>query len=145
MLPQVIKDIHISPCLSCPWFLAKQEYCSKLKFTSIPECLDIKNSIDCACLRSYIQTNFGSAVDKNMVDNWRVGWKKGVRYFTQKWTLSKTFQISHAVLFRCVKQRSACFLLKFASFWKHYVCKKPVFVVTSAHDRKDGKQNIDLL
>ena len=30
------------------------------------------------------------------------------------------------------------FLLKFASFPKYYVCKKPVFVVTSAHDRKDG-------
>ena len=30
------------------------------------------------------------------------------------------------------------FLLKFASFSKYYVCKKPVFVVTSARDRKDG-------
>ena len=30
------------------------------------------------------------------------------------------------------------FLLKLASFLKYYVCKKPVFVVTSAHDRKDG-------
>ena len=30
------------------------------------------------------------------------------------------------------------FLLKFASFSRYYVCKKPVFVVTSARDRKDG-------
>ena len=30
------------------------------------------------------------------------------------------------------------FLLKFASFSKYYVCKKPVFVVTPACDRKDG-------
>ena len=30
-------------------------------------------------------------------------------YFTQNRTLSKTLQISHAVLFRCLKQCSACF------------------------------------
>ena len=30
------------------------------------------------------------------------------------------------------------FLLKFASFSKYYVCKKPVFVVMSARDHKDG-------
>ena len=43
------------------------------------------------------------------------------------------------------------FLLKFASFSKYCVCKKPVFVVTSACDCKDGniislkiQQNIDL-
>ena len=30
------------------------------------------------------------------------------------------------------------FLLKFALFSKYYVCKKPVFVVKSACDRKDG-------
>ena len=29
-------------------------------------------------------------------------------------------------------------LLKFASFSKYYVCKKPVSVVTSARNRKDG-------
>ena len=44
-----------------------------------------------------------------MPNNWRVRWKKGVRYFTQNRTLSKTLQISHAVLFRCLKQCSACF------------------------------------
>ena len=41
--------------------------------------------------------------------NWRVRWKKGIRYFTQNRTLSKTLQISHAVLFRCLKQCFACF------------------------------------
>ena len=40
---------------------------------------------------------------------WRVRWKKGVRIFTQKWTLSETLQIPHAVLFTWVKQCSACF------------------------------------
>ena len=30
------------------------------------------------------------------------------------------------------------FLLKFASFSKYYICKKPVLVVMSARDRKDG-------
>ena len=29
ILPQVIRDIHISPCLSCPWFLAERDYSSK--------------------------------------------------------------------------------------------------------------------
>ena len=30
------------------------------------------------------------------------------------------------------------FCLKFASFLRYYVCKKPVFVVTSPRDRKGG-------
>ena len=42
-------------------------------------------------------------------NNWRLRWKKGVQFFTQKWTLLKTLQISHAVLFRCIKQCSVCF------------------------------------
>ena len=46
---------------------------------------------------------------KYMYYNWRVRWKKGVTYFTQNRPLSKTLQISHAVLFRCLKQCSACF------------------------------------
>ena len=29
ILPQVIRDIHLSPPLSCPWFLAELCYCSK--------------------------------------------------------------------------------------------------------------------
>ena len=72
-------------------------------------------------------------------NNWRVRWKKGARIFTQNWTLSKTLQISHAVLFRCVKQCSVCF---FAEVFFVYeilrMQKKPVFVVSSARDRKDG-------
>ena len=44
-----------------------------------------------------------------VVNKWRVRWKKGGRYFTQNRTLSKTLQISHAVLFRCLKQCSTCF------------------------------------
>ena len=45
---------------------------------------------------------------------WRVRWKKGVRYFTQNRTLSKTLQISHAVLFRCLKDvRANCFCALF--------------------------------
>ena len=46
---------------------------------------------------------------KSPFTNWRVRWKEGVRYFTQNRTLSKTLQISHAVLFKCLKQCSACF------------------------------------
>ena len=47
----------------------------------------------------------------------------------------------HAVLFRCVRQCSACFLLKFVLFSRYYVNmqkNRPVFVVTSARERKDG-------
>ena len=50
--------------------------------------------------------------------NWRVRWKRGVRYFTQNWTLSKTLQISHAALFRCVKQCSVCFLAEVCLVFK---------------------------
>ena len=45
----------------------------------------------------------------------------------QNRTLSKTLQISHAVLFRCLKQCSACFSLKLASFLRYYVCEKTHF------------------
>ena len=41
--------------------------------------------------------------------NWRVRWKKDIRYFTQKWTLSEMLQILHAVLSTCLKQCSPCF------------------------------------
>ena len=43
------------------------------------------------------------------------------------WTLSKTLQISHAVLLRCVNQCAACFFCWFASFLRYYICKKPYF------------------
>ena len=53
--------------------------------------------------------------------------EKGVRYFTQNRTLSEMLQILHAVLFRCLKQSSACFSLKLASFLRYYVCEKTHF------------------
>ena len=55
-------------------------------------------------------TNIWGKVFVILYTNWRVRWKKGVRFFTQKWTLSKTLQISHAVLFGYVEQCSACVL-----------------------------------
>jgi len=57
---------------------------------------------------------------------WRTRWEKGVRYFNQKWTLSRMLQISHAVLFRYVKQCPVVFALKFASFSRYCVCNKPL-------------------
>ena len=70
---------------------------------------------------------------------WRLRWKKGARIFTQNWTLSKMFQISHAVLFRCIKQCSVCcFCWNFLRLRGITYGKKPVFVVSSARDRKDG-------
>ena len=53
-----------------------------------------------ANLITWVSINFTSFI-------WRLHWKKGARFFTQKWTLSKTLQVSHAVLLRCVKQCSA--------------------------------------
>ena len=71
--------------------------------------------------------------------HWRFWWKKGATFFTQEQTLSKTLQISHAVLFRCVKQCSVCFfgwsLLRFQDIT---YAKMSVFVVSSARDCKDG-------
>ena len=57
---------------------------------------------------------------------WRTRQKKGVRYFNQRWTLSKTLQISHGALFRYVKQCPVVFALKFASFSRYCVCNKPL-------------------
>ena len=60
--------------------------------------------------------------------NWRVQWKKGVRIFTQKWTLSETLQILHAVLFTWVKQCSACFFpWSVLPFWDITYAKKTHF------------------
>ena len=55
ILPQAIRDIQ----LLCPWFVGELDYCSKSiiiprAFTGTSECPDIKNTIDCACLQSYI-------------------------------------------------------------------------------------------
>ena len=68
-------------------------------------------------------------------NNWRVRWKKGVRYFTQNRTLSKTLQISHAVLFRCLKQCSACFFpWSLLPFWDITYAKKHIFPRVSSRD-----------
>ena len=71
----------------------------------------------------------------SVCSNWRVRWKKGVGFFTQKWTLSEMLQISHAVLFTRVKQYSACFSpWSLLPFWDNYVCKKHIFLRASSGD-----------
>ena len=57
ILPQVIRDIIISPRLSCLFSgtIARNRSIFPRAFTSTPKCLDIKNTIDCACLQSYIR------------------------------------------------------------------------------------------
>ena len=50
--------------------------------------------------------------------------EKGIRYFHQKWTLSKTPQILCAVLFRYVKQCSIVFPLVFEILCN--LCKEPL-------------------
>ena len=70
-----------------------------------------------------------------LTNNWRVQWKKEVRFFTQKWTLSEMLQISHAVLFTWVKQYSACFSpWSLLPFWDNYVCEKHIFLRASSGD-----------
>ena len=60
--------------------------------------------------------------------NWRFQWRNSIRYLTQKWTLSKTLQISHVVLFRYVKQCSACFFpWSLLPFWGITYVKKHIF------------------
>ena len=54
--------------------------------------------------------------------------------FSQKGTLSEVHQNSHAVLFRYLKQYSACVFLKFASFLRRYVCEKNIFPRASSGD-----------
>ena len=68
---------------------------------------------------------------------WRVRWKKGVRYFTQNRTLSETIQISHAVLFRCLKQCSACFFPEACFLFeilRTLYAKKHIFPRASSRD-----------
>ena len=56
--------------------------------------------------------------------------------FLLKTELKKTLQISHAVLFTVGALNN---VLYEGCFVFDYVCKKPVFVVTSAHEvHKDG-------
>lgn len=52
-------------------------------------------------------------------------------------TLSKTLQILQ-FCFGALNTVLYVFFLKFASVLKYNVCKEPVFVVTSAHDCKNG-------
>ena len=83
--------------------------------------------------------------------NWRLWWKKGGRIFTQNWTLSKTLQISHAVLFRCVKQCSVCFFAEV--FFVYEILRMQKSLYLWSHQHVTGKtvislkiqQNIDLL
>ena len=83
--------------------------------------------------------------------NWRFRWKKGARFFTQNWTLSKTLQISHAVLFRCVKQCSVCFFAEV--FFVYEILRMQKSLYLWSHQHVTGKtvisliiqQNIDLL
>ena len=84
-------------------------------------------------------------------NNWRLRWKKGGRIFTQNWTLSKTLQISHAVLFRCVKQCSVCFFAEV--FFVYEILRMQKSLYLWSHQHVTGKtvislkiqQNIDLL
>ena len=83
--------------------------------------------------------------------NWRLRWKKGARFFTQNWTLSKTLQISQAVLFRCVKQYSVCFFAEV--FFVYEILRMQKSLYLWSHRHMPGKtvisliiqQNIDLL
>ena len=96
------------------------------------------------CLPKMESSVYGWEKSENNLNNWSLRWKKGARFFTQNWTLSKTLQISHAVLFRCVKQCSVCFLLKFSSFTRYYVCKKACICGKTVISLII-QQNIDLL
>ena len=66
-------------------------------------------------------------------DNWRLRWKKGVRFFTQKWTLSKTLQILHAVLFTCVKQCSTCFFPEVCIVFEILRMQKTLYLLWRQH------------
>ena len=84
-------------------------------------------------------------------NNWRLWWKKGARFFTQNWTLSKTLQISHAVLFRCVKQCSVCFFAEVFFVYKILRMQKSLYLWSYQHVTRKTvisliiQQNIDLL
>ena len=83
--------------------------------------------------------------------SWRLRWKKGARFFTQNWTLSKTLQISHAVLFRCAKQCSVCFSAEV--FFVYEILRMQKSLYLWCHQHVTGKtvisliiqQNIDVL
>ena len=60
--------------------------------------------------------------------------EKGAKFFTQKWTLSKTLQISHAVLLRCVKQYSICVFPEICFLFEILRMQKTHFPVASSGD-----------
>ena len=83
--------------------------------------------------------------------NWRLWWKKGARFFTQKQTLSKMLQISHAALFRYVKQCSVCFFAEVCSVFEILRMQKSLYLWSRQHVTAKTvislkiQQNIDLL
>ena len=74
--------------------------------------------------------------------NWRLRWKKGARFVTQNWTLSKTLQISHAVLFRCVKKCSVCFFAE--AFFVYEILRMQKSLYLWSHKHMTGKTVISL-
>ena len=88
-------------------------------------------------------------------NNWRVWWKKGVRSFTQKWTLS-TFVVNRSKLHMqfCLGAFNNVlyvFLLKFASFSKYSIMHaKHLYLLSRQHVTANSvislkiQQNIDL-
>ena len=83
-------------------------------------------------------------------NNWRLRWKKSARFLTQNWTLSKTLQISHAVLFRCVKQYSVCFFCWSFLPFRNITYAKNLYLLSRQHVTPKTvislkiQQNIDL-
>ena len=77
-----------------------------------------------------------------LIYTWRLRWKKGARIFTQNWTLSKTLQISHAVLFRCVKQCSVSFFAEV--FFVYEILRMQKSLYLWSHKHVTGKTVISL-
>ena len=69
----------------------------------------------------------------NINYNWRLRWKKAARFLTQNWTLSKTLQILHAVLFRCAKQCSVCFLAEVFFVYEILRMRKSLYLWSHQH------------
>ena len=86
-----------------------------------------------------------------MMNNWRLQWKKGGRFFTQNWTSPETLQISHVVLIRCVKECFVCFLAEVCLVFKILCMQKTCILWLRQHVTAKTvislkiKQNIDLL
>ena len=77
------------------------------------------------------------------------GGKRALGFLLKSELCQKRFKLRIQFCLRVPNNALHVFSLNFASFSRYYVCKKPVFVVTSARDRKDGnftsiQQIIDL-